>query len=81
MSKEVNYTLGVLRIALGLIFLWAFFDKLFGLGFNTARDKSWLLGNSPTSGFLSSLNGWFSSVFNPLAGSVLLTGCLCLVYY
>jgi len=71
MSKEVNYTLGVLRLALGLIFLWAFFDKLFGLGFNTARDKSWLLGNSPTSGFLSNLNGWFSSVFNALSGSVL----------
>src|SRR3989344_5373648 len=28
MSKEVNYTLGVLRIALGLIFLWAFFGLL-----------------------------------------------------
>ena len=31
-----------LRILVGSIFLWSFFDKLFGLGFNTAADASWL---------------------------------------
>ncbi len=51
------------RISLGLIFLWAFFDKLFGLGYATCRDattdtvslvckKAWVEGGSPTAGFL-----------------------------
>ena len=60
-----------LRIVLGLIFLWAFFDKLFGLGFSTPSDKSWLLGNSPTFGFLSNAQGIFSVIFKSLAGSIL----------
>ena len=60
-----------LRIVLGLTFLWAFFDKLFGLGFATSPDKSWLLGNSPTFGFLSNTKGIFSTLFQGLAGSAL----------
>src|SRR3989344_2734695 len=60
-----------LRIVLGLTFLWAFFDKLFGLGFATSPDKSWLLGNSPTFGFLSYTKGIFSTLFQGLAGSAL----------
>ncbi len=61
---------GVLRIALGLIFLWAFFDKLLGLGFATLPEKSWLAGNSPTSGFLSnSVYGPFVNIFHSLAGN------------
>ena len=32
------YALALARISLGLIFLWAFFDKLWGLGFATCRD-------------------------------------------
>lgn len=54
---------GVLRIALGWIFLWAFFDKLFGLGFATCRaegnsdidvlcDAAFVKGGAPTFGFL-----------------------------
>jgi thiosulfate dehydrogenase (quinone) large subunit len=70
--KKEEYVWGSLRIGLGLIFLWAFFDKLLGLGFNTAADKSWLLGNSPTAGFLQfGVHGPFSTMFNALAGSVL----------
>ncbi len=60
-----------LRIILGLILLWAFFDKLFGLGFATSVDKSWLLGNSPTFGFLINTKGFFSDLFHGLAGIVL----------
>lgn len=61
---------GVLRIALGLIFLWAFFDKLLGLGFATASDKSWLVGNSPTAGFLSNaVYGPLAEIFKSLAGN------------
>ena len=61
--------LGLTRIALGFVFFWAFIDKLFGLGFSTAADKSWLLGNSPTAGFLShATHGPFASVFQTLVG-------------
>lgn len=67
MKREVKY-LGLLRIVFGFIFIWAFFDKLFGLGFATARDKAWILGNSPTTGFLSNVNGIFRGFFKVLAG-------------
>ena len=46
--------LAVLRIATGLIFLWAFLDKLFGLGYATPRRQAWIDGGSPTQGFLNS---------------------------
>src|SRR3989338_2729680 len=60
-----------LRVALGLIFLWGFFDKLFGLGFSTASDKSWLLGTSPTLGFLKlGTHGPLSSFYQSIAGNV-----------
>ena len=42
-----------LRLVMGFIFLWAFFDKVFGLGFATTTDKAWIYGMSPTTGFLS----------------------------
>lgn len=59
------------RISLGIIFFWAFLDKLFGLGYSTAADKSWLLGNSPTAGFLKfATAGPLSSIFQSMAGQV-----------
>src|SRR3989344_8184887 len=62
--------IGLLRISMGFIFLWAFFDKLLGLGFATAPDKSWLSGNSPTSGFLKfGTHGPFKPIFESLAGN------------
>lgn len=68
--KKGEGVLGAIRISLGLIFFWAFFDKLFGLGFATPADKSWILGGSPTFGFLSSVQGPFASIFNPIAGNI-----------
>ncbi len=60
---------GMARIALGWTFLWAFMDKLWGLGFSTAADKSWLMGNSPTTGFLKfATAGPLSTIFSSLAG-------------
>ena len=44
--------ISTLRMIMGFIWLWAFLDKLIGLGFATAPSKSWLAGNSPTTGFL-----------------------------
>lgn len=61
----------VARLSLGWIFLWAFFDKLWGLGFNTAPDKAWIVGGSPTMGFLSfATTGPFAELFKSMAGNV-----------
>lgn len=66
-----NYFVAALRISLGFIFFWAFLDKLFGLGFATTAEKSWLAGGSPTSGFLgNAVSGPFAETFHKLAGVV-----------
>jgi len=72
--------LGLLRIAFGLTFLWAFFDKLFALGFHTgvAEDgtvdrfgpAAWINGGSPTEGFLKfGADGPFDSFYHSIAGA------------
>ena len=59
-----------LRLAMGFTFLWAFFDKLFGLGFATTTAKAWINGGSPTYGFLTmATKGPFVEFFKSLAGS------------
>lgn len=61
--------LKILRLAMGFVFLWAFVDKLFGLGFATTADKAWINGGSPTAGFLSfAVKGPFAEFFHSLAG-------------
>lgn len=61
--------LGLLRISMGLIFLWAFLDKTFGLGFATASEKAWSVGGSPTAGFLkNAVHGPFADFFHSLSG-------------
>lgn len=56
-----------LRFSMALIFLWAFFDKTFGLGFSTAKTAAWINGGSPTSGFLTNaVRGPFAEFFNSL---------------
>lgn len=58
-----------LRIVMGLIFLWAFVDKVFGLGFATVSENAWINGGSPTTGFLTyAVKGPLGGVFNSLAG-------------
>jgi thiosulfate dehydrogenase [quinone] large subunit len=58
-----------LRFVIAFVFLWAFIDKTFGLGFATTKEASWLNGGSPTTGFLThATKGPFVSVFNGLAG-------------
>lgn len=59
----------VLRIVMGWVFLWAFLDKLFGLGFATAAGKSWLDGASPTAGFLlHGTTGPLAFLYTAIAG-------------
>ncbi len=61
-----------LRYSLSLVFLWAFFDKLFGLGFATQPAAAWIHGGSPTSGFLlHAAKGPFAGFFQALAGHAL----------
>src|SRR3984885_3928839 len=62
--------LAALRIATGFVFLWAFLDKTFGLGYSTASGKAWIHGGSPTRGVLKSVDvGPFQSAFHSIAGT------------
>jgi thiosulfate dehydrogenase [quinone] large subunit len=62
--------LAVLRIATGFVFLWAFADKVFGLGYSTPAARAWINGGSPTKGFLSHVSvGPFQSTFQSIAGA------------
>jgi len=69
-ATATRYLLAGIRLALGWIFLWAFLDKLFGLGHSTTAAKSWLNGGSPTAGFLGkSATGPFTGFYHSIAGS------------
>lgn len=60
--------LSALRLLIGFVFLWDFLDKTFGLGVATPPAQSWLSGASPTTGYLTSLNGPAAGALQPLAG-------------
>ncbi|PMR62591.1 hypothetical protein C1A38_03185 [Verrucosispora sp. ts21] len=69
-KRATRYLLGGLRLALGWIFLWAFLDKLFGLGFATEAKSAWINGGSPTKGFLTfGATGPFQGFYNSIAGA------------
>jgi thiosulfate dehydrogenase [quinone] large subunit len=79
-STRADKIWGTTRIGIGLIFLWAFFDKLVGLGFATGRmedgtidlfgEAAWINGGSPTYGFLNfGTTGPFAEFFQGFAGS------------
>jgi thiosulfate dehydrogenase [quinone] large subunit len=59
---------GLTRILLGFVFLWAFLDKLFGFGRSTPHGKAWVDGVSPTSAYLSGVDGSLASFFHRLSG-------------
>ncbi|MEU4422986.1 DoxX family membrane protein [Actinoplanes sp. NPDC024001] len=68
-TKSAAKALAVLRISTGFVFLWAFFDKMFGLGYATPTERAWINGGSPTKGFLSSVEmGPFQDFFHSIAG-------------
>jgi thiosulfate dehydrogenase [quinone] large subunit len=87
MSKKeklnINDLWASLRIGLGFVMLWAFFDKMFGLGFSTCFNKTTgsidnfcnaavLNGGSATDGFLKfgiPTNGVFYDFFHGLVGN------------
>lgn len=79
-SLVARYAWAVARLSVGFVFLWAFFDKLFALGYSTGTDRetgvidrfgdaAWINGGSPTTGYLSGVTGPFQGWFEPLAGA------------
>jgi thiosulfate dehydrogenase (quinone) large subunit len=82
--SAARQALAALRIAFGLTFLWAFFDKLLALGFATGRSvdpesgvetvdrfgsAAWINGGNPTEGFLKyGAKGPFKDFYNGIAG-------------
>lgn len=69
MTTTAGKVTAVLRITTGLVFMWAFLDKTFGLGYATGSANSWINGGSPTKGFLSRVDvGPFSETLRGWAG-------------
>lgn len=69
-SPLAGRTLAVLRIVMGLTFIWPFLDKTFGWGYATPSANAWVNGGSPTQGFLGNLDhGPFESMFHNWAGA------------
>lgn len=61
----------LLKVMMGFVFLWAFLDKAFGLGFATKQIDAWVYGGSPTTGFLThAVTGPFASFYQSLAGNI-----------
>ena len=67
-TTAAGRAIGALRIAFGLTFLWAFVDKLFGLGYATKSGKGWIDGGDVTAGFLKGAGGPLGSFYHSLAG-------------
>jgi thiosulfate dehydrogenase [quinone] large subunit len=71
---------GLLRLSIGFIFLWAFLDKNFGLGYTTASAKKWMFGTgagNPTAGYLKfgvNPKGPFANFFHSLGDTALKGG-------
>ena len=65
-----RYAAAAARLSLGWIFLWAFIDKTFGLGYATESKNAWIDGGSPTNGFLKfAATGPFKDTYNDIAGA------------
>ncbi|WP_432991491.1 hypothetical protein [Dactylosporangium sp. CA-233914] len=70
LTRTAARALAVLRYATGFVFLWAFLDKTFGLGYSTPSAKAWIHGGNPTKGFLASVDaGPLQGFFHTIAGT------------
>jgi len=68
-GTAARIALAVTRVVVGWTFLWAFLDKVFGLGYATPDGKGWIDGGSPTKGYLSGAEGPFEGIYHDLAGT------------
>ncbi|AMM20977.1 DoxX family protein [Frondihabitans sp. PAMC 28766] len=81
-SARARGWLAALRIATGWVFLWAFLDKAFGLGFSTPAAGAWIRGGSPTKGFLTGagvtgpLKPFFADIAGPATDILFMVGML-----
>ncbi|GAA1209820.1 DoxX family protein [Rhodoglobus aureus] len=81
-SARGRHALAVLHLATGFIFLWAFFDKTFGLGFSTPAERAWINGGTPSQGFLNSdgvvgpLKPLFTAIASPTSDVLFMLGML-----
>ena len=67
--KATRYVFAGLRLGLGFIFMWAFLDKVFGLGHGTTEKAAWINGGNPTNGFLKNgAEGPFTDFYHTIAG-------------
>lgn len=68
--RAYGIVLAATRLSLGWVFLWAFLDKMFGLGHETPSSGAWINGGSPTEGFLGhATKGVFASTYQNIAGA------------
>ena len=67
--RAYRFTLAAIRLSVGWVFLWAFLDKTFGLGYATPAAKAWINGGSPTAGFLGHVEGPFADFYHSFAGA------------
>ena len=81
-AYRARYAMALTRMSLGFVFLWAFVDKAFGLGFATARADAWVNGGSPTFGFLNFgtegkiFHDFFAGLSGPVADWLFMTALL-----
>ena len=81
-AYKARYALAIARISIGWVFLWAFLDKTFGLGFATASEDAWVNGGSPTFGFLNFategkvFHDFFAGLAGPAADWLFMAGLL-----
>ncbi|RFS83531.1 DoxX family membrane protein [Actinomadura spongiicola] len=69
-SPAARHVWAVARFAVGWVFVWAFLDKMFGLGHETPAAKAWIDGGSPTEGFLKNApEGPFAGFYHDIAGA------------
>lgn len=81
-TAGARHALALLRLATGFIFLWAFLDKTFGLGFSTPAARAWINGGTPSQGFLGSaavtgpLQPFFAGIASPITDVLFMLGML-----
>jgi thiosulfate dehydrogenase [quinone] large subunit len=81
-TSTARRALAVTRLATGFIFLWAFLDKTFGLGYATPSERAWLNGGTPSQGFLNGeavvgpFKGAFQSIASPASDVLFMLGML-----
>ena len=68
-QRAARYVWAGVRLGFAWTLLWAFVDKVFGLGFATPGERAWVNGGSPTKGFLSGAEGPFAGFYHDLAGT------------